>query len=313
MAIYSLSNYGIVNLVKYNSLLAGNIGFNTNPASQAIAGYVGGGQPFVSTVEKFAFSDDSRSTLGTGISSNRDYTSSMASTIAGYIVAGNTTGPSTAVDKFLFSNDTRSTLGTGTSIPKFAAMGFDSLVAGYNAGGTHYTNGFPTTTVVDKFLFSNDSRSTLGSGLSSARGAGPGFASTSSGYAGGGTTMDKFLFTNDSRSTLASGMSGTNGGSGFASQTAGYGTGGVSTSNVDKFLFATDARSALTIGLSRARTLPGSWGSSVAGYVSGDFSTSANSVDKFLFVNDARSTLAAVLATGRGSHAGFPGNAARTL
>ena len=292
-------------------MLAGNIGFNTTPASLATAGYVGGGQPFQSTVEKFLFSNDSRSILATGISSNRDYTSSMASTVAGYIVAGNTTGPSTAVDKFLFSNDTRSTLGTGTSIPKFAAMGFDSLVAGYNAGGTHYTTNFPATAVVDKFLFSNDSRTTLGTGLSSARGAGPGFASDSSGYAGGGTTMDKFLFTNDSRSTLASGMSGTNGGSGFASRDAGYGTGGSTTSNVDKFSFATDARTSLNIGLSVSRTLPGSWGSSAAGYVSGDFSTSANSVDKFLFVNDARSSLAVGLATGRGTHAGFPGNAAR--
>ena len=44
------------------------------------AGYFGGGYTagLVSTVDKFAFSDDSRSTLGTGLSSARYYLAGMA-------------------------------------------------------------------------------------------------------------------------------------------------------------------------------------------------------------------------------------------
>jgi hypothetical protein len=284
-------------------------------ATTAIAGYVSGGQDsggnFLASVEKFLFSNDSRSILGTGLSGGRDYISAMSSPLAGYFVAGGTNGPRDTVDKFLFSNDSRTTLGTGTSIPRFGSMGFDSLVAGYIAGGTHYTSGFPQTTNVDKFLFTNDSRTTLGTGLSSARGPGGAFSSSVAGYADGGTTMDKFDFSNDNRSTLGTGMSGTNAGSGFASTVAGYSSGGSSTSNVDKFLFSNDSRSSLGTGLSSARVLPGGWGSPTAGYVSGSFTTWLTSIDKFLFTNDSRSSLGTGLNTGRGSHAGFPGNSVR--
>jgi len=287
------------------------------PATTAIAGYVGGGQDsggnFLASVEKFLFSNDSRSVLATGMSGGRDYTSAMSSTIAGYIAAGQTNAPNSTVDKFLFSNDSRSTLATGTSIPRFGSTGFDSLVAGYIAGGTHYTSGFPVTTGVDKFLFTDDSRTTLGTGLATAGGTGPGFSSDTAGYVGttANGTMNKFAFSNDSRSTLATGRSGTNSGSGFASTVSGYGSGGTSTTNVEKWAFSNDARSTLGTGLSAGRTLPGGWGGPEAGYVSGSFTTWLTSVDKFAFSNDARSTLGTGLNTGRGSHAGFPGNAVR--
>ena len=83
------------------------------------------------------------------------------------------------------------------------------LVAGYVAGGF----GSSFTATVDKFLFTTDARSTLATGLSSARQAAAGFASAENGYVAGGTTgsrvttVDKFLFTTDARSTLATGLS----------------------------------------------------------------------------------------------------------
>jgi hypothetical protein len=247
------------------------------------------------------------------MSGGRDYTSAMSSTVAGYIAAGQTNAPNSTVDKFLFSNDSRSTLGTGTSIPRFSSTGFDSLVAGYIAGGFHYTSGFPLTTGVDKFLFTDDSRTTLGTGLATAGGEGPAFASDSAGYVGtsANTTMNKFAFSNDSRSTLATGKSGTNSGSGFASEVSGYGSGGSTTSNMEKWAFSNDSRSTLGTGLSQARTNPAGWGGPEAGYVSGSFSNKTTSVDKFAFSNDSRSTLGTGLNTGRGAHAGFPGNSVR--
>ncbi len=49
-------------------------------ANSGTAGYFGGGHTgsIVSTVDKFAFSDDSRTTLGTGLSSARYSLGAMA-------------------------------------------------------------------------------------------------------------------------------------------------------------------------------------------------------------------------------------------
>ena len=44
----------------------------------AVAGYFGGGFTSTDTVDKFAFSDDSRSTLGTGLSTARRMLGAMA-------------------------------------------------------------------------------------------------------------------------------------------------------------------------------------------------------------------------------------------
>ena len=86
---------------------------------------------------------------------------------------------------------------------------FFGPVAGYAAGG----NTGSVVATVDKFLFTTDARSTLATGLSSARQFSAGFASAENGYAAGGdtgsvvATVDKFLFTTDARSTLATGLS----------------------------------------------------------------------------------------------------------
>jgi hypothetical protein len=70
----------------------------------------------VTTVDRFLFSEDSRSTLGTGLSAPRDNLAGMASADAGYFGGGReAAGRVTTVDRFLFSDDSRSTLGTGLS------------------------------------------------------------------------------------------------------------------------------------------------------------------------------------------------------
>ena len=84
------------------------------------AGYFGGGYESagrVSTVDRFLFSDDSRTTLGTGLSAARNKVAAMASADAGYFGGGAEAGGAdvSTVDRFLFSNDSRTTLGTGLS------------------------------------------------------------------------------------------------------------------------------------------------------------------------------------------------------
>jgi len=85
-------------------------------ANSGTAGYFGGGSGYADTVDKFAFSDDSRTTLGTGLSSARGYLAGMAdSGTAGYFGGGTTGSAVSTVDKFAFSDDSRTTLGTGLS------------------------------------------------------------------------------------------------------------------------------------------------------------------------------------------------------
>jgi hypothetical protein len=93
-------------------------------ANKAVAAYFAGGgnSSFVAqtTVDKFVFASDTRSTLSTGLSVPGDGASGINNaTVAGYV--GSLGSPSTTVDKFSFASDTRSTLtssllaGTGGS------------------------------------------------------------------------------------------------------------------------------------------------------------------------------------------------------
>ena len=112
-----------------NSLVSGTVS----------SGYFGGGTTGseVSTVDKFSFSDDSRTTLGTGLSINCRGTAGMANSgTAGYFACGYSGGDVTTVDKFLFSDDSRTTLGTGLSSARgwLGAMA-NSGTAGYIGGG----------------------------------------------------------------------------------------------------------------------------------------------------------------------------------
>ena len=105
--------------------------------------------------------------------------------------------------------------------------------AGYFAGGeTSEASGaaaFKDT--VDRFLFADDSRTTLSATLSAGRHQLGGMASSVAGYTGGGTvyyasrvsTVDRFLFSDDSRTTLGTGLSASCWTTaGMASSVAGY-------------------------------------------------------------------------------------------
>jgi hypothetical protein len=149
-------------------------------ANQGVAGYVALGSTtsgVLNTVDKFALPAETRTTLGTGLGLNIRYGAGAFAdnTVAGYFTGGIQTGGGfqgrTAVDKFAFPSDTRSTLGTGLA----AATGNgnsgnfqDTAVAGYQAGGSISTG---STDVINRFAFPSDTRSTLGTGLSSARNA----------------------------------------------------------------------------------------------------------------------------------------------
>ena len=92
----------------------------------AEAAYFAGGSAAatVDTVDKFAFSDDSRTTLGTGLSAATYYLAGAANSgTAAYFGGGHAAAAVATVDKFLFSADSRTTLGTGLSASTYALAG----------------------------------------------------------------------------------------------------------------------------------------------------------------------------------------------
>jgi hypothetical protein len=100
-------------------------------ANSAVAGYFAGGLNFQgfsqSTVDKFAFPSDTRTTLGTGLSSGRSSGTGVGNSgVAGYFGGGFDTANRTIVDRFAFPSDTRTTLGTGLSSAKTGMAGFAS-------------------------------------------------------------------------------------------------------------------------------------------------------------------------------------------
>jgi hypothetical protein len=284
-----------------------------------IAGYTGGGNMVGGSqsdvVDKIAFSNDTRSTLGTGLSLGKYYPAGFAnSAVAGYVAGGGALAIVRAtVDKFAFPADTRTTLGTGLSAARGGCMGFaNSGVAGYVAGGD---NGSVFVTTVDKFAFPGDTRSTLGTGLSGNRGFAASAENTLvAGYHAGGdsssgspnSNVDKFTYPADTRSALASGLV-----AGAWYSSVGLSNNAVAiyfqdnaSTTMTKYAMPTDTRSSFASG-SAARNAGSSISNSgLAGYIAGGQigSTLDNVIEKISFINDSRSTIAAtcsVVSNGR--------------
>jgi hypothetical protein len=288
------------------------------------AGYFAGGDSSVgrvATVNKFAFSDDSRTTLATGLSVASHSLAGMANSgTAGYFGGGDSSGGNIAtINKFLFLDDSRTTLVTGLSSSCFrlAAMA-NSGTAGYFGGGK--TNSVVDT--VDKFTFSNDSRSTLASPLSTqlenlAAYANSGTAgyfvggntNTNFGATGRVRTVHKYAFSGDTLSTLENklAVARENLAAMANSGTAGYAAGGYSatsgftkSSSIEKLLFSNDTNSTIGATLNQGRYLFSAMANSgTAGYFGGGGDSYSATVDKIAFSNDTTSTLGTGLSTAR--------------
>lgn len=149
-------------------------------SNQAVAAYYGGGWEgtpvLVSSVDKFAFPADTRSTLGTGLDAAKAFLAGFSNNgVAGYFAGGETSSTNriNVIRKCSFPSDTMSTSGTTLSATmKFLAGNSNSGIAGYIGGGKTSNLGFAggEVTTVDKLAFPADTRSTLGTGLSVARG-----------------------------------------------------------------------------------------------------------------------------------------------
>lgn len=230
-------------------------------------GYVASGYPssgISSSIEKISLETDTVSTLAATIPSPaRGYPAPFVSSTKGYFAGGNqaTSTRLSVIEGLTFSNDSVARISATLSVGRQAGAGFYSDVAGFVAGGF---DGGTYRNVVDKILFSNETRSTITS-LPSSMAYGNATQSSTNAYIAPArptqssspvSTVWKFSFANETYSTLGTGLSVAQYGQAtFQSDTSGYFAGGnVSGGVVDKFLFATDSRSTLATGLSVNRS-----------------------------------------------------------
>jgi hypothetical protein len=285
--------------------------------AQIRAGYFAGGNRGgagnTAVVDKYSFPDDTRSTLGTGLSVATQYLSGMANSgVAGYVGQGDSAN---FVDKFTFPTDSRSTI---SALPLLRFMGSalaNSGVAGYWGNGA---DAFPNSSrTLQKTAFATDTSTSFGNLFADNR-AFNGAAANSgvNGYWAGGNfggtgagleNIRKFVFSSESFATFTTTLSSARYGlAGMAnSGVAGYfGSGWVTArvSTVDKLSFSAETRSTLGTGLSGNRfALAGMANSGVAGYFGGGDTAGGlvTTVDKFTFSTDARTTLATGLSQAR--------------
>jgi hypothetical protein len=152
--------------------MSGNSSEGVGFANSGVASYIGRGRTSgggsSGAIEKFAHSNDARSTLATGASvemaSNPG--SFANSGTAGYVAGGfdySSFTANNAVNKFTFPSDTRSVLTALPSRLNGLTSGENKGTAGYIFSGSN--DGASPTRNASKWLFSTDTRSTITNSL----------------------------------------------------------------------------------------------------------------------------------------------------
>jgi hypothetical protein len=156
--------------------MSGISGEGVGFANSGVASYIGRGRTSgggsSGAIEKFAHSNDSRSTLATGASAEMASNpgSFANSGTAGYVAGGYSYGAGsavTAVNKFVFPSDTRSVLTALSSALNGLTSGENKTTAGYIFSGSN--DGASPTRNASKWSFSTDTRSTITNSLTAVR------------------------------------------------------------------------------------------------------------------------------------------------
>lgn len=247
-------------------------GATTNPN---FAGYIYGAyiDPNISgVIDKVTYSSDTTSTLGATLITvwRSGAFSAHNGNTTGYVFGGYNGGNITTSEKMAYSTESMSSgSATLSNARRLGGSATNASSFSYFMGGadTAYTGGFST---VDKFTFSGESRSTLGTGLES----------------------------NTGENTVGFSNSGTAGynSSGIDNYGGGSGTG---TRNIKKFSYANDTRTVLTNYITGFPFTGGGFTNhQVAGYVAPN-ADPAVAGDKFAFPSDTKSIISSITLVNR--------------
>lgn len=247
-------------------------GATTNPN---FAGYMYGAyvDPNLSgVIDKVTYPSDTTSTLGaTLIAPYRSGAfSAHNGNTTGYVFGGASGGNATSSEKMAYSTESMSSGGASLSTARrLGGSATNASAFAYFMGGVDsaYSNGSST---VDKFTFSGESRSTLGTGLDN----------------------------NIGENTVGFSNSGTAGynSSGITNYSGGSGNG---TRNIHKFSYANDTRTILTNYITGFPFTGGGFTNhQVAGYVVPN-ADPAVAGDKFAFPSDTKSVISSIMLVNR--------------
>lgn len=248
------TDHGDLNTARNN--IAGN--------SSKSDGYVAGGNPGLTSIEKFSFSGTAVSSTLVGDISKNIYSQGAASTEYHGYLSSLGDGPISTfghLEKFRFSSDVTGIHSADLAVNAsyYARTGHSSSSHGYFSGG--YYVGYRTN--IERFPFSNDNNSVLVGNISPARAYAAGQSSLTHGYTSGGITLspisprrneiDKWSFANDTTSSSNVGTLDTarSSSAGVSSTTNGYTMGGsepIVSRLVDKFPYANPFVSAIDVG-----------------------------------------------------------------
>jgi hypothetical protein len=277
-----------------------------DPRAAYFAGGYDGGN--LSSINKIAFSADTRTTLAATLTTGRYLLAGAANSgTAAYFAGGSDGTVLTGIDKIAFTADTKSTLSATLSVASQQHAG-----AANSGTAAYFTNGSGGASI-NKIAFSADTRTTLAATLtvSNTGTAGAANSGTAAYFTNGVSNagIDKIAFSADTKSTLAATLSAPrNGGGGAANNgVAAYFAGGDYLSSIDKIAFSADTKTTLAATLSaNSYYASGAANSGTAAYFTNG--TSNTGIDKIAFSADTKTTLAATLSANRG----FAGAAANS-
>jgi len=289
-------------LLRDSSMLAGNDAFRSAPGS----GYWGMGSD-TNTIDYANFATESASRLIATSHSGKAGAGASDSLTKGYFFGGFSGCCSmlSTVTKLTFSTQTTSGV-TGMSTATYGKQAMESSVAAYATGGDNagsYPNG------VDKYTFSNDSRSTLaaGHGLGST-GNGGGFSSASSGYITAGladsTVIRKIDFSTGSISTTTSLLTSTLDKSVHAFESPSHGYIGIGEAAFNKFNLSDDTISALAFSPHAGTNAADSAVDEYTAYSNRSDSTNGS---KMVFATDTYSTVTGMFVSQKSLPSAFNG------
>lgn len=208
-----LENLSTVSKMLFSTETVSNLAGNLSSTRRHLGGFASttngyfvGGFPTQNLMQKVVFSTDTVSLLPNNLNTGRAlYGSATQSSTHGFVFGG--FSGVTTIEKISFSTETSSLLSAPNTFPAQATTlpSVASSTAAYNLGGEVASS---LVSTVRKLLFSNDTLSSLGDLLTSAR-RGQGFHSSEAGYAvnGASTSVDKILFSTETVTRLASGQS----------------------------------------------------------------------------------------------------------
>jgi len=217
--------------------------------SSSTDGYVGGGYPSMTPIQKFSFVSGSCSVIG--VLSHGRTSTGVASSTNGYSCGGfDNSAFRSEIDKFSFSSNGNASLVGQLITGGYIHAGQSSNTAGYISAGI--ATGSVYNNIVEKFLFATDGNTTNVGNLTNGGSAyTSGQSSPSYGYICAGTggtgldSMEKFSFATDGNTVNVANLTTSRYSvTGQSSQTHGYVSGGHQggASNViESFTFSVDA------------------------------------------------------------------------